>query len=150
MKKGFSKSEVRRYFFGLRNEIFTFYNFEPESPVPLVWNDPIPWDHDYMYVEYGDDLSTPQYMSINEAVLPFLYEDELIGMLLHEWAHVVAGWAAAHGPVWSQTSALVGGHSGELIQLRGAQEYWNAQNPVFRMYVNPPRYDLMAPTYGWL
>jgi len=120
MKVGYTSHEAYHMFRSLRREVFNYFgydrpisfgvrspstgifslgaiahaNFSDDPDKPYEWGDRI--------IEFASGIR------MNADYLPFVYEDELRCILLHELTHVTAGFTARHGWEWRRQCAEVG------------------------------------------
>lgn len=126
MRVGFDGRDAYNMYRPLAKEVLGYYNYEYDTPQFRAF--------DYLKGKtpiegFGVNASTfadtwfanPEtreidrdgpagLISFNTAYLPYMYEDELIGIILHELAHVVSGFWAQHNREWAKCSNEVGGH----------------------------------------
>jgi hypothetical protein len=57
-------------------------------------------------------------VSINGDVLPWAHEDEVRGIILHEMAHIIAGWDADHDAPWERVCREIGAVPSHFYVLR--------------------------------
>lgn len=127
MKFALSNREVKSLYRSLSKEVFEYFSYTPEFKIPFkivpvlemgaVANSAIAATSFGYRVDGGGPLDwrmewrmepKPLAVHFNGAYLPYLYEDEVICVLLHELCHVVAGHNASHGPKWSRMAYEVG------------------------------------------
>src|SRR5690349_10529487 len=101
MRCGFTADEALSMWDSLSREVFKYYDYKEKPPQGIVME--MPWilgtslavtsfaNNGKFGFEADYVIETSTSVGINEKVLPYMFEDELIGVLLHEAAHVVAG-----------------------------------------------------------
>lgn len=120
MKVGFTPQEAYDMFRPLRKEVFSYFNYDrPLSFGTRPWKSGIFDRGTIAHTDFSEDPETPwnplkrinEYASgirMSADYLAHLYEDELICVLLHELAHVTAGFSSQHGSEWQRHAAEVG------------------------------------------
>lgn len=120
MKVGYTPMETYQMFRSLRREVFSYFNYD--LPLSFGVRDPktgIFNEGDIAHCDFSDEPDKPwhfmdrvnEYASgirVNATFLPYLYEDEMICVLLHELTHATAGFKAEHGLMWQQHAREVG------------------------------------------
>jgi hypothetical protein len=96
--------------------------------------------------EMANPLKPATGIILDGSVLPWMHEDEVRGVLLHELAHVIAGWDADHDEPWMEVAEYLGSAPTPWILLREWQSI-----PEDVIDYDP---DFIAalegvPTYGW-
>lgn len=125
MRTGFSKREVYNIYRSLAKELYPAYNYD--FPLPK-WTtcalDGLSAYNSIAETEFGDPdnfgnlLPYAYIVRMNELWLPHMYEDEIVGCIIHEIAHVVAGFHAGHTDKWSSLAAAMGGHHQQTLLIR--------------------------------
>lgn len=85
----------------------------------------------------------PFYITVDGTILPWLHEDELECLILHEMAHAIAGWSADHGPNWQAVCVEVGAHPNEFYIFREWEQMPEPYHPtewMLAMYNNEPTF----------
>lgn len=135
MRQGFTSGEVLDRMHSLYQPTMDFFGHKQEKPEFFIRNGADPWyvgtmastsfrprgySHDEDY--YGEPTRHATAVVANDVWFPYLYEDELIGVILHELAHVVVGIEEMHGPVWSMAAQEIGGHYQQHIAIRAIRD----------------------------
>lgn len=71
----------------------------------------------------GFEEPKPEVITFNTDFLPFMDEDEVLYVLLHEAAHVNAGFYAQHGRKWAKMCDIMGIPAHEAIGIRRLPEF---------------------------
>jgi hypothetical protein len=85
----------------------------------------------------------PFYITVDGTILPYLHEDELECLILHEMAHVIAGWAADHGEQWAKVCREIGAHPAEFYIFREWEKMPENYHPtewMLSMWDNEPSF----------
>jgi hypothetical protein len=121
MKVGFTPREVYTIYRSLSKEVFNYFDYQYEKPV-FRTRTMARHENSIAQTDFGVwawlENSPAQLVEFNRIYFPHLYEDELIGTILHELAHVVAGFRAGHTELWSDKAAEVGGHAHPVMVPR--------------------------------
>ena len=122
MKVGYTPMETYQMFRSLRKEVFSYFDYDqplsfgvrPQSSG--LFSGPTIAHCDFSATpdrpwSWGDTIN--EYASgirVNAEWLPYMHEDEMLCVLLHELAHVTAGWCNGdgHGLRWQRMAAEVG------------------------------------------
>lgn len=113
MTYGFTPRQAYNLYRSIRKEVFPDWGIPPRriqfSARPFA-------DHGWPPA-FGGAASTlfdlehprkPAYgIVVDGSLLPYMYEDELRGTILHEIAHVIAGWDADHDEEWVYVCRLL-------------------------------------------
>lgn len=134
MKVGFTPREAYSVYRSLAKEVFNNYNYEHRFPryrtltFPHTYNalamtdfSNVGWtgENPFSTLHFMTDVTAPaSLVAMNAIYLPLISEDELIGTILHELAHVVTGFVAGHGPVWEAFTKEIGGHADPALLIR--------------------------------
>ena len=90
-----------------------FFGFETDLPATALATTHFKRDR------YGRAINDEaREMVFNRHFTPYLYEDEMINVIIHEICHVVAGLDAQHGSKWADCVEQVGGFSEALFVPR--------------------------------
>lgn len=153
MKVGFTEKEFTSMYHSLSTEVFTYFGYDAEPPEFSVWdysrgypfNGTTIGDTWFADFRTGLEVVPREFacdVTFNSLYLPLLWEDEAIGAIIHEAAHVVAGFHAQHSLTWSRLAAEVGGHAEAFINIRNQDKvYWTfvggfgrMQTPTYERY----------------
>lgn len=151
MQYGLSHERITDMFYSLANEVFGYFNYAGPMPDFAVKKFSI-FEPDVgvtnFHTEQDRWLPTKYAQSVhmNIECAEGLYEDEVIGVHLHELAHVVAGLHAGHDDEWLWRCLEIGGVSEPFFIPRRVEGL---------PYIYRDRWDeLLAsgrtPTYGYL
>lgn len=144
MKLGYTPEEATAMFDRLRPEAAEFFG----DPLLLT----IPFRVEFMgvedetgsaYTRMWNPTNTGEMIVFNAFQLPYLYEDELRAILMHELAHAAGtvtedgndefyrAYNGGHGPKWAEASIAYGSTPGLAVIPRRVSEI-PFTNPIFR------------------
>lgn len=157
MKVGFTPHEVRRMAKGLTAEAYRFFGetMPPELTFHVRTIREKRNNASYAFTTFMSNpwlrMEWPDEIVVNANCLPLLYQDEMIGVILHEAAHAIAGLAAQHGREWQEISRALGGHDrvsllsrnhDKWLEARGASEWAvNEARIALKVGVYQPDYE---------
>ena len=135
MRVGFNGRDAYNMYRSLAKEVLGYYNYDAPTPkfrafdyadtktkyyagTQHIGNSyATTWFVDFEALEARLD-EPPSIVTFNTPYLEYMYEDELIGVIIHELAHVVTGFWTYHGEDWAACSREVGGQDQPILVLR--------------------------------
>ena len=138
MQVGFTADETTDLFNNLKAEVFEFFGHEhPLSFGVRPFDSGIFTAETIAHCNFSttpDMPYTPGVTQLTEVAaairvcdryLPFLYEDELVHILLHELVHATLPLSAQHGGTWQRRTEQVGGIPLDYFVIRNYMEMYD-------------------------
>jgi hypothetical protein len=146
---GYTPRQVYNIFRSLRKDVFKEFRIparsiaftaRPYSEWELMKAE---WDYSIADTHFNPATHVPYGISLNMDFMSYAWEDEIRGVILHEMAHVIAGWDADHGPVWAGVAEYIGSVSNPHYLLREWKRMPKILQPSLRQFR-----VLGGPTFG--
>jgi len=149
MQVGFTADEASHMFDSLSREVFRMFGYEQPITFKVMDNSNNRFRSGAMaYTDFSDYPDDPYNVlkvvqpyatgiRISEEVLPWVYEDEMIHIILHELTHVTAGLAAQHYMPWQDHARAVGTVPYPFMVIRNWREAYTNDAGAYetgRMY----------------